>query len=204
MKLETDDPHSGPDGEIRGWLPLHWGTLVTLGVLMVVVGSMGLIWTPVYSLGVAVAFGAFLFALGMVELVSMVFLGNWRTMGGLPHALIALAYVIGGGYALVNPPAGAAGLTFAISVMLLFIGAVRLSLALALRSAGLSWGWTLAASVVDVVLALLIIVGWPDSGIWVPGLLFAVELLMNGWLLLGLGWVLKKISEAGPRSGMEV
>ncbi|HEC09478.1 MAG TPA: hypothetical protein ENI86_07915 [Acidimicrobiales bacterium] len=195
MKTSSRERSDTTELRIEGWLPLHWGTLVTLGLLMVVVGSMGLIWTPVYSLGVATAFGAFLFALGMVELVSMVFLGNWRTMGGLPHALVALAYVIGGGYALINPPAAAAGLTFAISVMLLFIGAVRLSLSLALRSAGLSWGWTMAASLVDLLLALLIIVGWPESGVWVPGLLFAVELLMNGWLLLALGWVLRKLAE---------
>ncbi len=178
------------------WRPGHWGMLTTLGLLMVVAGIMGLIWTPVYSIGVATAFGAFLLALGVVELVSMVLLGNWRPMGGLPHALIALAYVVGGGYAVVNPPAAAAGLTFAISVMLLFIAAVRLAVARLLREAGMVWGWTAASAVVDVILALLIIVGWPASSIWVPGLLFSLELLMNGWLLLGIGWLLRRLDES--------
>ena len=43
------------------------------------------------------------------------------------------------------------------------------------------WGWTLAAGILAIVLALMIISSWPFSGLWVPGTLAGISLIFSGW-----------------------
>lgn len=42
------------------------------------------------------------------------------------------------------------------------------------------WGWVLASGVVDLLLGLLILGGWPGSGLWVLGLFISIDLPVVG------------------------
>jgi uncharacterized membrane protein HdeD (DUF308 family) len=43
-----------------------------------------------------------------------------------------------------------------------------------------SWGWMLASGIADLVLAAIIIFGWPVSTTWVLGLIVGINLLTSG------------------------
>src|SRR6187549_3891626 len=43
-----------------------------------------------------------------------------------------------------------------------------------------SWGWMLASGIVDLILAALIIKGWPSTASWALGLIVGVNLFSSG------------------------
>jgi uncharacterized membrane protein HdeD (DUF308 family) len=49
------------------------------------------------------------------------------------------------------------------------------------------WGWLLFNGIVTLVLAWMIIGGWPVSGVWAIGILVGVRLLFSGMTMLTLG-----------------
>jgi uncharacterized membrane protein HdeD (DUF308 family) len=51
------------------------------------------------------------------------------------------------------------------------------------------WGWQVADGLITMVLGLLILSGWPASGLWVIGLFIGIDLIFYGlaWIALALG-----------------
>ncbi len=176
-----------------GELPRNWGALLTLGILMLVLGTIGLIWTPAYTIGVAMVFGAFLVTAGSVQLISAFTSGESNWKGRLTHVLIALVYLVGGGFALFNPPGAAAGLTLFIASMLLAIGVIRIVHGIQQKKRGWAWLWPVVLGLIDILIGIILAAGWPVTSVWAPGLLFAIELLMNGWYLVLVAWASRKI-----------
>lgn len=181
------------EAHLSGELPFNWSALMTLGVLMVVIGTMGIFWAPVYSIGVAMVFGAFLLAVGIVQLVSIFTAGETNWKGKLTNILIAIIYIIGGAFALFNPPAAAAGLTLVIAALFLALGIIRIIFAFKQRKNGWDWVWPFTIGLIDIVIAIFLTLGWPAIGLWAPGVFFSIELLMNGWLLIATASAAKKL-----------
>jgi len=44
--------------------------------------------------------------------------------------------------------------------------------------------WMLLSGIADLVLAAIIIAGWPGTAIWALGLLVGVNLLTSGWAVV--------------------
>ena len=57
------------------------------------------------------------------------------------------------------------------------------------------WFWLLLSSVMSIFIGFLIMQGWPSTSLWVPGMLMAVEFLLQGWTLHFLGLAAKSASE---------
>ena len=49
-----------------------------------------------------------------------------------------------------------------------------------LRPAG-GWWWVLLSGIMSIVLGAIILAQWPATGLWVIGLVIAIELIVNGW-----------------------
>jgi uncharacterized membrane protein HdeD (DUF308 family) len=43
-----------------------------------------------------------------------------------------------------------------------------------------SWGWMLASGIADLILAALIIKGWPSTAAWALGLIVGINLITSG------------------------
>ena len=52
----------------------------------------------------------------------------------------------------------------------------------------------LLAGAINLLLAGLILYGWPETAYWVIGLFVAIELLTNGWLLIALALTKRKLT----------
>ena len=64
-------------------------------------------------------------------------------------------------------------------------GAFQAAAALSYREAiPRSWGWLLASGIADLVLAAIIISGWPGTVDWTLGLLAGVSLVTSGWAIV--------------------
>ncbi|MEJ2435273.1 MAG: DUF308 domain-containing protein, partial [Pseudolabrys sp.] len=112
-----------------------------------------------------------------------------RGWGSLTLSLIIGILLVGSGLLLATSPlATSLGLTLAIAVLFLAGGALRLWLA------ARHWrdhGWLLTISgLLSLALGVVLILGFPWSGLVVPGIILGVDLVFQGawWLTVGL-WV---------------
>lgn len=157
-----------------------WGWLLGLGILLSVLGLV-LIAAPVLgTLAIDLLVGWFLIIGGIAQLVHAFMEKAWR--GFLLELASGLLYLVVGGLLVFYPLAGAQALTIFLAAFLLVEGIVRIAMALRLRPAQ-GWGWLLFGGIAAVILALLIWMQWPASGLWVIGLLVGINLLFTGWSL---------------------
>ena len=164
--------------EMFGALQKNWGWMLSLGIFMVILGTIGLGMTALFSEVVVMYFGFLLLFGSGVQLLQAFRAQAWK--GRLWHVLIALVYLAGGVVAVTEP--AVAGMTLALLMAWVFIaiGALRLAMAWQMRGTA-GWLWTLLGGVLSVALGVMIINEWPQSGLWVIGLFVAIEMLFAGW-----------------------
>ncbi len=47
-----------------------------------------------------------------------------------------------------------------------------------------SWGWILLSGIADLILAGIIVYGWPVTATWALGVLAGVNLITSGWAIV--------------------
>ena len=166
----------------------NWAWLLGLGILFVILGSIGLEMVVGVTVVSILFLGILLLIAGASQLVDVYKSREWRGM--LWHTLIALLYLVGGGFVIHDPLLTSSFITALIAWGLIIIGVTRLIMAGALRgSAG--WGWLVLAGLSAIILGVLILAQWPMSGLWVIGLFIAIEMLINGWTYIFLAFAIR-------------
>src|SRR5262249_18562522 len=161
----------------------RWWVYALLGVLFLFMAAF--VFGPRIAATIvsAIFFGAALTVGGAFQIVHAFWERGW---GGFALSLIVgILYVLGGLWLMANPLATSAALTLFIAAMLLVSGIFRFVLAYRTWPLG---GWPLVLSgVIAVLTGLIILAGWPVSGLLVLGICLGVDLLMFGlfWLVLG-------------------
>lgn len=46
--------------------------------------------------------------------------------------------------------------------------------------------------VVSTLMALMFLIGWPATSLWLVGIYVSISLLFDGWALVAIGWMLRK------------
>ena len=164
--------------EVFGELKKNWAWMLSLGIVMVILGVIGLGMTVLFNEIVVMYFGFLLLFGSGVQLMQAFRAEAWK--GRVWHVLIALVYIVGGIIAVTEPVIAGMTLALLIAWTLIVIGVLRLFMALQMRGAA-GWLWTLLGGVLSVVLGVMIINEWPQSGLWVIGLFVAIEILFAGW-----------------------
>ena len=160
----------------------HWVLFLIQGLIMVVLGLLALFEPMIATLAVEIFAGWLFLVSGIVGLVG-VFTAR-RVPGfwwGLITALLALAL---GLYLIWRPLAGILSLTLAVAAFFSAQGIVQIITAIEHRSVLPSWIWMLVGGVVNLILALIILSGWPGTAAWTLGLLFGINLFMWGLSLV--------------------
>lgn len=113
-----------------------------------------------------------------------------RGWGGFALSLlVGLLYLVTGLLLAMNPAAGSLALTLLFAAFLLASGVVRVVLAIRFWHA---WGWLLLLSgAVGILAGLVIMTGFPMTGLWVLGFLLGVDLLVHGLWWLGFAFMLR-------------
>jgi len=164
--------------EVFGELKKNWAWMLSLGIVMVMLGVIGLGMTVLFNEIVVMYFGFLLLFGSGVQLMQAFRAEAWK--GRVWHVLIALVYIVGGIIAVTEPVIAGMTLALLIAWTLIVIGVLRLVMALQMRGAA-GWLWTLLGGALSVVLGVMIINEWPQSGLWVIGLFVAIEILFAGW-----------------------
>ena len=161
----------------RGWL-MAWG------VLLIVAGVLALLMPAVAALATALFFAWLLILGGVFEIAYAIQTRahrgfGWKLFSGLLTLAVGIAI-------LVMPVAGVVSLALLVGSFLLLGGIARSILAFQLRPLP-RWGWVLLDGLLSIVLAILIMLGWPQSSLAFIGLLTGFSLIFTGVWRIALG-----------------
>ncbi|NJP49716.1 HdeD family acid-resistance protein [Streptomyces sp. SBST2-5] len=158
--------------------------LAALGVILVIAGVVGLVYTGVATLTSMFLFGWLLLTGGVVGLLHAVQArgSNFFWLGVVVAALNIAAGVV----VLRKPDVAAEALTMFAALLFLTGGLFRLVGSLVVR--GPQFGWTLVQGAFGLLLGVLVLASWPSSSQYVIGTFFSLALLFDGLGLIATGY----------------
>ncbi|MEU3604614.1 DUF308 domain-containing protein [Streptomyces sp. NPDC035033] len=160
-----------------------FGWLAALGVILVICGVVGLIYTGVATLTSMWLFGWLLLIGGLVGLLQA-FQSRGTSYFWLA-AVVAAVNLAAGCVVLRHPEGSAEALTMFAALLFLTGGVFRLVGSVVVR--GPQFGWTLLQGAFGLLLGLLVLFDWPDSSRYVLGFFFSLALLFDGLGLIAIG-----------------
>jgi uncharacterized membrane protein HdeD (DUF308 family) len=161
----------------------HWKLFLFEGVLLLVLGGAALVIPAFASVAVTVFIGWLFLVGGIVGFIASL---SARALRGFWWALLSSALAIVMGIVLLwMPLEGVLTLTLALGIYYIADGVTAIMLAIQHRKdkSG-AWGWLAASGIVDLILAGIIIAGWPGTAVWVIGLLVGIDMMFAGWALM--------------------
>jgi uncharacterized membrane protein HdeD (DUF308 family) len=181
--IETGPEQTGD--LLLGSIRRHWVLFLIEGLMLIAFGAIAIIVPGAAALAVTVLLGWLFLLSGILGLVTTIWM---RQLPGFWWSLLSAALAIATGAALLWWPfGGVLSLTLGLAIFFLIEGAVSIMYALDhRREFGGRWGWMLASGVVDIVLAMLILAGFPGTAAWAIGLLVGINMLMGGVALVAM------------------
>jgi len=161
----------------------NWGWLLALGILAILLGTVGLGRVFSVTLAGVFFFGWLILIAGIFELAELFQCRGWKSF--LWQALVAVLHVVAGICVLQNPLLASGVFTLLLAASIFGGGVLRIVVALQHRDHG-GWVWALIGGIAGVALGGMIASGWPASSFFVIGLFISVELILHGWTMVAL------------------
>jgi uncharacterized membrane protein HdeD (DUF308 family) len=185
---------------VRDTVRHHWQLFLTQGVIMTILGVLAVMWPHISTVAVDVYVGWLFLLSGIVGLGSMLLAENVQAF--LWSLLTAALSLFVGIVLLWHPVEGAVSLTVVLIAFFIVEGIFQIAASLSYRNVFPdSWGWLLASGIADLILAALIIKGWPSTAGWALGLIVGVNLITSGTAMIMVALagrsVVKTLATAG-------
>ena len=170
---------AGMQQSAREAVRLHSGLFLAQGIIMTLLGIAAVIWPQFSTLAVDVYIGWILLFSGVMGLIMMF---SAPSAAGFLWSLLTSALALFAGVLLLwHPIEGVVTLTLVLIAFFIAEGAFQIAAAFSYRTAfPESWGWMLASGIADLLLATMIMAGWPASAVWALGLIVGVNLITSG------------------------
>jgi uncharacterized membrane protein HdeD (DUF308 family) len=170
-----------------------WVWFLTLGIVMLILGTMAFIIAPAATIGTVLVLGWLIVASGVVEGIHAFRMRKWggiflHLVGGILGVLIGLLIV-------THPVAGALAWTLLFASFFTVIGIFRLVAAIRLKFP--YWGWAAFDGAVTLLLGILLWAEWPWSGFWFLGVAVGVSLVLRGWAYVMFAFALHSLPVHG-------
>jgi len=155
----------------------RWPLLLIVGLLQIIAGFFAMLMPRLASATAAIAFGAALMLLSIVQ-ITHGFADRDLPGYGL-RILSGLLYLVVGALMVLYPVAGALTLTIFLALAFVVEGALRAGFAIWLRPPP-RWGLQMVSGLLGLLIGVTLLVGWPVAGVSVLGFLLGVNLLISG------------------------
>ena len=159
----------------------HWCWFFALGVLLAICGTAALVLpeiTVLTSVVIVVVLGVALMVAGVATIVATVWAGRWS--GHLLQLLVGLFYLVAGFLITDTPVKSTVAITAVIAAIFIVAGLFRVVWRqIVVRFP--HWEWAVLNGGITFLLGLVIYRDFPQSVLWVIGLLVGIEMLLNGW-----------------------
>ncbi|MFZ3040053.1 MAG: DUF308 domain-containing protein [Polynucleobacter sp.] len=167
------------------------GILIGMGVLFITLGMIGVAGQTLFSFVTINVLGAFLIFGGVVQFAHALKSKGWRSVG--VQVVLAVLYITAGVYTWAFPIPALEAITLWLAAIFFVTGFLRLISAFQHRHFR-EWFWLVLSSAISILMGVLIMNGYPQTSLWLPGLLIAIELLLQGWSLLFLGLAARSLT----------
>ena len=148
------------------------GYLIGLGILFIVLGMIGVAGQVLFSFLTVNVLGAFLVIGGGLQFVHAIQSKGWKSVG--------IQVIL--------------SITLWLAAIFFITGFLRLVSAFQHRHFN-EWFWMALSGLISILMGFLIMNGYPASSLWLPGLLIAIELLLQGWSMLFLGFAARSLTQ---------
>jgi len=182
-------------GRIRGATRRHWIPSVVLGVAVIVLGFVALGAIGFATLASAGILARFLVLAGIMQTTHAFRVG--RRGGFTRHLLAGAVSLVAGLLLAANPAANARSLALFVAAFFTLGGILRSAAACSFGVPGHRYATT--RDVVAMLLAVMIAVEWPVSGIWAVVTLVGLDLIFDGWSLVMTGVALYELGHRASR-----
>jgi uncharacterized membrane protein HdeD (DUF308 family) len=171
----------------------HWLLFLIEGIVLIVLGALAIVLPMVASLAFTLFVGWLLLLGGAMGLI-VTFLGR-RAPGFWWSLISALLAIVAGGVLLWWPFRGEVSLTLVMILFFIIDGVASIMLALEhRRELSGRWGWLVVSGVIDLVLAAIIISGFPGTATWVVGLMLGIDLTFAGVTMVAIALGARRIA----------
>jgi uncharacterized membrane protein HdeD (DUF308 family) len=167
----------------------RWGWFVAFGVLLIALGIFAWIEVVAVTLAGIVFLGAMMLVAGALQIGHAFMVRGWS--GFFLHVAMGVLYILGGLLIMAEPVTGAIVVTIFLAACLVISGIFRMALAIKHRSIS-GWWLMFFSGLISLLIGLLLYFTLPWSGLWVPGTLISVELLVQGITWVQFGWMLRR------------
>ena len=177
-----------PNGPFHDRLRTISPRLFWLGVLLVLLGIAAIAFPEFGTLAATLLTGWTLLIAGVLIFVSSFWIHG--TGPFFAANLFGLLSGAAGVFLLFNPMAGAVALTLILGIMFMFQGASELMFALEARP-GKGWGGMMISGLASIVLAIIIVSGWPGISAVALGILLGINFLTTGIAYISVSRAMK-------------
>ena len=176
----------------------HWRLFLVEGIAVSILGLAAIIVPPIAGLFATVILGWLLLVAGAVGLFASF---RTREAPGFGWSLLsAFVALVAGGLLLWNPLQGLITLTYVLTTFFIVDGVLVIVLAIThRRELTEKWEWMMVNGIIDLILAGIIIFGFPGTLIWAFGLLVGIDMIFGGAALVAMALEARK---AGSHDGL--
>ena len=195
MSVEmSDEPaHGDRMGLGYGHIRARWGWFVALGIVLIALGVFALGEVVAVTLASVIFIGAMLLVGGIFQILHAFLVRGW---GAFTWQLLGgVFYVIGGLLIMDEPVQGSLVVTLFLVAALIVGGVLRVTIGMRHRDMQ-GWWLLLLGGAVSLIVAVLLLLQLPWSGLWVLGTLIAIELIFMGFNWLQFGLSLRRLKHA--------
>ena len=168
------------------------GALIGLGILFIVLGMIGVAGQVLFSLVSVNVLGIFLFAGGALQAVHAFKSTGWKSVS--VQLIFAILYIAAAIYVWAFPIPALEAITLWLAAIFFVTGFLRLISAFQHRHFA-QWFWLALSAAISILMGVLIMNNFPAASLWLPGLLIAIELLLQGWSLLFMGLAARSLTK---------
>lgn len=170
---------------VGGAVRRHRTMFLIEGIILLVLGAAAIVVPEIATLAITIFLGWLLFISGVVGLISTVLM---RAAPGFGWAMVsAILGIVAGGVLIGWPVGGVLSLTLVMIAFFLIEGVASIMFALDhRRQLSGRWGWMLSSGIVDLILAGIIILGFPGTAKWAIGLLLGINMVFGGAALISM------------------
>jgi uncharacterized membrane protein HdeD (DUF308 family) len=172
-------------------LRAEWCWFFCLGILLVICGTAAIVFPVVSSLATVALLGVALLIGGVAIIIATIWAGHWS--GHLLQLLIGVFYIVAGILITDAPLRSTIALTAVIATIFILVGLFRIVAAFVVRFP--HWEWAVLNGAITFLLGFIIYRHFPQSSLWVIGVLVGVEMIFNGWTWIILSLAIRRIPD---------
>lgn len=166
-------------------------SLIWIGILFLVLGGIGIFGQTMLSFVTVNFLGFALIIGGGLQFAYAIKADGWKSVTW--QIILAIIYVIAGISILVFPIPALEVLTLWLGFAFLATGVLRLIVAFQYRQFD-NWFWLVVSAALSILMSILVLNSFPEVSLWLPGFLISIEMLLQGWSLLFMGFSARKLA----------